>query len=167
MWDGPHPFIPPNDLLSQLSSSGWSSHTQHLLWLPYDLALISHSSSDLQNMLHIVSTYARQWWYSLNADKSAIVVIGESPASRAKNHPLQHWFVSGEMIPEKDSQHHLGVLRTVSPSSSARTSECCSGGRSTFFSCNAVGFRFGSLHPVTTQRLSAYQFYSTEANYGT
>ena len=93
--------------------------------------------------------------------------IWESPPTRAKNRPLWQWFVSGENIPEKGSQHHLGILRTVSPSSSARTSEHCSAGRSAFFSCNAVGLavctpsqRKGYIRP------SAYQSYCTEANYG-
>ena len=102
-----------------LNSLPLAIHVRNIFWgspmYADDLALISHSSSDLQSMLDIVSTYAWQWRYSLNADKSAIVVIGESPATRAKNHPLRQWFVSGENIPEKDSQHHLGILRTVSP----------------------------------------------------
>ena len=146
-----------NDLYSQQFSSGHGVHIHDIFCGSHmyadDLALISHSNSDLQSMLDIVSTYAQKWRYNSNADKSAIVLIGESPASRAKNRPLRQWFVSGEKIPEKDAQHHLGILHSVSPSSSARTSERCSAGRSAFFSCNAVGFRFGCLHPVTTLRL--------------
>ena len=46
---------------------------------------------------------------------------------------LRKWFVGGSPILECDSQHHLGILRTVSPSSILRTTERCSSGRSAFF----------------------------------
>ena len=119
-----------NDLLSQLSSSGYGVrvHNSSPMYAD-DLALISHSSSDLQDMLDIVSNYAQKWRYKMNAEKSSILVFGESLAVRTRNRPLRHWFVSGESIPEKDSQHHLGFLRTVSSSSAAHTSERCSAGR--------------------------------------
>ena len=118
-----------------------------------DLALISSSEADLHHMLSMVSDYALMWRYHFNAAKSAVLVFGESPVSRKKNRPLRKWLVSGSPIPECDSQHHLGILRTVSPSSVLRTIERCSSGRSAFFALNAVGSRFGCLHPSTSFRL--------------
>ena len=59
----------------------------------------------------------------------------------------------GSPIPECNSQHHLGILRTVSPSSVLRTTEHCSSGRSAFFAFSAVRSRFGYLHPSTSFRL--------------
>ena len=107
-----------NDLLSQLSSSGYGVRVHNIFcgspMYADDLALISHSSSDLQDMLDIVSNYAQKWWYKMNAEKSSILVFGESLAVRTRNRPLRHWFVSGESIPEKDSQHHLGFLLIIS-----------------------------------------------------
>ena len=51
-----------NDLLSQLSSSGYGVHVRNIFcgspMYADDLALISHSNTDLQSMLDIVSTYA-------------------------------------------------------------------------------------------------------------
>ena len=46
-----------------------------------DLTLISASAADLQSMLDIVSRYASLWRYELNAQKSAILVFGESAVS--------------------------------------------------------------------------------------
>ena len=46
----------------------------------------------------------------------------------------------------------------MSPSTAQRTSEHCSAGRSAFFGLNAIGSRFGCLHPVTILRL--YKTYS-------
>ena len=57
------------------------------------------------------------------------------------------------IIPECDVQRHLGVVRSVHPSSVLRTVEHCSAGRSTFFALNTVGSRFGCLHPTTSYRL--------------
>ena len=46
-----------------------------------------------------------------------------------------------------------GILRSVLPSSVHRTTEQCSSARSAFFALNAVGSRFGSLHPCTSFEL--------------
>ena len=48
-----------------------------------DLALVAGSPEELQAMLDIVSHYASQWHYQLNSSKSVILVLGESPRSRA------------------------------------------------------------------------------------
>ena len=118
-----------------------------------DLALVSESDSDLQSMLNIVTHYATTWRYKLNASKSSILVIRESNRSRTQNRQTRSWHVCGDPLPEKDTQHHLGILRSVSPSTAQRTSERCSAGRSAFFGLNAIGSRFGCLHPVTILHL--------------
>ena len=146
-----------NELLCQLSSSGYGVYVHNIFcgspMYADDLALVGHSISDLQNMLNIVSNFPFDWWYKLNASKSAVVVIGEAQAARIRNSKQRQWHISGEQILEKDSYHHLGILRSSTSSSFAHTAECCSAGRSAFFCCNAVGSRFGCLHPATTLRL--------------
>ena len=118
-----------------------------------DLALISDSAAELQLMLNIVDSYSSYWRYSINARKSAILVFGESPNSRAHCRPRRYWSINNATIPEADKQHHLGVLRTVYPTSVQRTVERCSAGRGAFFALNVVGTRFGCLHPLTSLRL--------------
>ena len=49
-------------------------------------------------------------------------------------------------IPECDTHSHLGILRSVLPSSVHRTTERCSSAQSAFFALNAVGSHFGCLH---------------------
>ena len=81
-----------------------------------------------------------------------------NPSTPERHSVLQrNWSVCGEKIPEKDSYHHLGILRSVTISTLPRTSERCSSGRSAYFSLNAVGARFGCLHPITVLRL--YKIY--------
>ena len=95
--------------------------------------------------------YAFRWRYQLNAQKSSILVFGKSPISWKQNRTNRKWLLSGTVIPERNTQHHLGILhRTVHSSSISRTIEHCSAGKSAFF---AVGSMFGCLHPTTSFRL--------------
>ena len=95
--------------------------------------------------------YAFRWRYQLNAQKSSILVFGKSPVSWKQNRTNRKWLLSGTVIPERNTQHHLGILhRTVHSSSIGRTIERCSAGKSAFF---AVSSMFGCLHPTTSFRL--------------
>ena len=146
-----------NALLDQLSTSSFGVSIEGVFcgapMYADDLALIGTSEVDLQNMLDIVSSYALMWHYELNAQKSAILVLGESSVSRQRNRSRREWTVGGDVIPECDSQKHLGILHTVYSTSIHRTVERCSAGRSAFFALNAVGSRFGCLHPTTSLKI--------------
>ena len=146
-----------DDLLDRLSTSGYGVSIDGVYcgapMYADDLALISDSEAGLQHMLDIVSEYAHLWRYRFNLSKSSVLVFGETSVSRKKNRITRKWWLSGDSIPECDTQHHLGVLRSVSPSSALRTAERCSSGRSAFFALNGIGSRFGCLHPSTSLRL--------------
>ena len=96
------------------------------------LAFISDSPEGLQHMLDIVSSYAHSWRYVINAQKSAILVLGESPRSRQQLRSSRSWYIHNNIIPESDSYHHLGVLRSVYTSTVSCTVERYSVARSTF-----------------------------------
>ena len=117
------------------------------------LALIASSPGELQRMLDIVTQYASQWQYSLNPDKSVVMVIGEAARRRAQARVSRRWLLGGRTLQEVDEQFHLGILRIVHPSTIHCTLERCTSGRSAFFALNSVGSRFGSLHPLTSCRL--------------
>ena len=140
-----------------LQNSGYGVHIDSIFcgapMYADDLALICDSPTDLQAMLNIVSSYASFWRYKINADKSCIMVFGESPQSRLKNRLSRAWYINNSIIPECDEHHHLGILRSVLPSSIYRTTERCSAGRSSFYALNTVRLRFGCLHPLTSLRL--------------
>ena len=109
--------------------------------------------TSIQAMLDIASSYARKWRYTFNAWKSVVLVFGENSRSRMTARMSRQWTLDGSVICEADEYHHLGVLRSVSPSSAVRTSERCAAGRSAFFALNGVGTCFGCLHPITLFRL--------------
>ncbi len=84
-------------------------------------------------MFDIVTAFARRWRYQINPDKSAIIVFGEAPRTRARARLSRIWVLSGSPVREVDEIHHLGFLRTTSPSTIHRTNERCTAGRSAFF----------------------------------
>ena len=98
-----------------------------------DLALVASSSEELQQMLNIVSKYASCWQYSLNADNSVVMMVGETSKTRVRARTSRKWLLGDHNIQEVDEQHHLGILRTVYSTSVHRTTERCTSGRSAFF----------------------------------
>ena len=118
-----------------------------------DLALIASSPESLQAMLNVVYSYSCKWRYKINPHKSAILVFGESSQSRQRYRQVRHWSLGNTNILERGEINHLGILRTVHNSTISRANERATAGRSAFFSLNAIGARFGSLHPSTTLKL--------------
>ena len=121
-----------------------------------DLALVASSPEELQAMLDLVATYADKWQYQLNADKSSVMVLGESAKTRLSACSSRKWYIGQEEISETDEQHHLGILRSVLTSTIHRTSERCTAARRSFFALNSICSRFGCPHPLTS-----YQLYQT------
>ena len=118
-----------------------------------DLALLADSPDVLQSMLNIANEYATRWRYSFNASKSVVLVLAESVKSRDLNRLNRVWKLGDSVVQEVDEQHHLGILRSVLNSTVQNTNERCSACRSAFYALNAVGSRFGSLHPTTSFKL--------------
>lgn len=52
-----------------------------------NLALIASSPEELQQMLDIVTQYVSHWQYSLNPNKSVVMVIGEFARMRGEPTP--------------------------------------------------------------------------------
>ena len=116
-----------------------------------DLALIAGSPESLQAMLNTVFSYSCKWKYKINPHKSSILVLVSQ--SRQRNRQVRHWSRGNTSILEHDEINHLGILRTVHNSTISRTNRRATAGRSAFFSLNAIGARFGNLHPSTSIKL--------------
>ena len=92
----------------------------HVNFIPFQIyffqlsrALVASSPEELQAMLDIVATYADKWQYQLNADKSSVMVLGESAKTRLSGRLSRKWYIGREEISETDEQHHLGIGRSV------------------------------------------------------
>ena len=70
------------------------------------------SPEELQAMLHvdIVHNYAQKWRYNLNANKSVVMVLGETSCTRKSAHSTRNWTIGNEVLKEVDEQHHLLYL---------------------------------------------------------
>ena len=90
---------------------------------------------------------------STPSNRPSSSLVSHHLATRSRNRPSRSWKLGPDLVPECDSQRHLGILRLVSSSKLLRISERCSAGRSSFYALNAVGSRFGCLHPTTSLRL--------------
>ena len=146
-----------DELLDILADSGLGVHVSGFYcgapMYADDLALVASVPADLQAMLSIVHSYARKWRYQLNESKSVVMVFGEASVTRRRERLSRKWILGDVAISEVDETHHLGILRSVSSSTVDRTNERASAARSAFFALNAVGSRFGCLHPLTSLKL--------------
>ena len=92
-----------SDLLYNLERSGLGTHIDNIYCgsptYADDMALVSHSPTNLQLMLDIVSEYAHKWEYTINPSKSQILIF--SSQSQIHHHLAQHftWKVGGYPIP--------------------------------------------------------------------
>ena len=146
-----------DELLDQLSASKIGASISDIYcgapMYADDLALVAGSQGALQSLLDMVDRYARKWRYSLNSSKSVIMVFGEATRTRERERCQREFRLGEEEVLEVDEQHHLGILRSVSSSTIARTNGRAAACRSAFYSFNSVGSRFGSLHPLTSLKL--------------
>jgi hypothetical protein len=133
-----------DELLDILTQSGYSVSIGVYCGSPMyadDLALVASSPEELQAMMDIVATYyANKWQYQLNANKSSVMVLGESIKMRLGARSVRKWYIGQDEISETDEQHHLG---TVISSTIYRTKERGTSARSSFFALNS---KFGCLH---------------------
>ena len=110
-------------------------------------------------MLDIVTTYADKWQYQLNANKSSIMVLGESAKTKLSARSSRKWYIGQKEVSETDEQHHLGILRTVITTTIHRTSERCTSARSSFFALISIGSRSGCLHLLTLAVPTSHSFF--------
>jgi hypothetical protein len=71
-----------------------------------DIVLLAESESELQSMMDIVSTMAREWRFEMNDTKSKVMVFRDKNAKRVKK---ADWLLGGKVISEVDEYKYLGV----------------------------------------------------------
>ena len=111
-----------------------------------DVALLSNSSAELQQMLEITFDYVRHWHYKINSSKSAVIVT-----SKSKQSTRSAWVVNGLTIEEKVTHPHLGISK-----SGARhdpTDSIIGTGLRTFYALSGTGAYTGGLIPTLVSQL--------------
>ena len=114
-----------SDLLTQLENSGFGTYIESIYCgaptYADDMSLVTHSPSDLQAMLDIVTQYAFKWEYSINPSKSQIIIVSNKPSIRSQFSTAFSWSVCSKSIPIVESTTHLGILVSSSSSTIERT----------------------------------------------
>ena len=89
-----------------------------------NLAVIAESNTALQAMLNLVYNFSLQWHYQLQAQKSAVLVFGQSASSCSHKRAQRMWHIGSKVVHKRDSYHHSGVLRSASLSSNTTLERC-------------------------------------------
>lgn len=118
-----------------------------------DIALLALTPKELQLMIDTCVKYFKMWRSLLNADKSLVVVFGESLQAWKKLSPLRVWKAGNNIIKESRSATHVGVVLSADFSSSERTKLACTKGRGALMSLAGAGVRPKGLNPLTSSNL--------------
>ena len=102
-----------NTLLVTLQDSGLCCSLARLKTSPLgyadDVAAASTSKNSTDRILDIVHQHSCQWRYDLNADKSAVLVFGETTAQNRNHIKYRHYRLGSEKVPERTNYDHVGI----------------------------------------------------------
>ena len=138
-----------NSLLNVLDVSNLCCNIGDLRATPLgyadDMAAASTSKNKIDQVLAIVHVHSGKWRYDLNANKSAVMVYGETERINKRN--IQHRFyrLGSEKVPEKTMYDHVGIKSCNCNKYIARTNDKISKGRRALSAASALGIKRGGL----------------------
>ena len=124
------------------------NHYAGVIVLADDVALVSTSPSDLQEMLNITHEYTKTWRYRINPTKSSIVIFNDKTHNPS---PPHSWTLGSEPIHLSKQHPHLGILK--SSSRHDPTDQIIMKGTKTFYAMTGAGAYTGGLLPHHCARL--------------
>ena len=105
-----------NSLLVTLKDSDMCSKIYNVKTSPLgyadDLAVANTDKRKVDLMLHIVNKHSLKWRYFFNADKSAVLVFGETKRENLVNSNNRTYRLGSSYIKEKTSYDHVGFKPT-------------------------------------------------------
>ena len=123
-------------------------HYAGVIVLADDVALLSTSPSELQEMLNITQKYTQAWRYRINPSKSSIIIFN----NRSKDATEPHTWRLGDDPIQLAKQHpHLGILKSSTKHDPA--DKMISKGIQTFYALTGAGAYTGGLLPHHCARL--------------
>ena len=131
---------------ARLGCSFYGRYTGVLV-LADDVALISTSPQDLQDMLDLTLAYSNTWRYKINPKKSAVIVINKKPSSNS----VSEWHMGDFTMKESSRHPHLGIIK--SGSRIDPTIDMISRGYKTFFSLTGTKQSAQRLTPSLCEHL--------------
>lgn len=118
-----------------------------------DISLIAASPLKLQLMINTVVDYAETWKFSINVNKSSILIMSKS--SQKRNSRDFIWTARSEILKVTDSTIHVGIPLSSSMKCNVKVEKACQKGRNAFHSI--AGFdmhgKTPRLNPITLAKL--------------
>jgi hypothetical protein len=115
-----------------------------------DITILALSKANLEAMLDCCYTYACDWRFNFNVNKSVVIVFNES----ASNHkPTRSWCIGGHPIKEVDVVVHLGSTLTKDLRQTVNINNACQKARGSFLGLINCGLHAGGFHPLTSLKI--------------
>ncbi len=118
-----------------------------------DIALVSLSPQNLQEMLTICGSYSRKWRFHFNTSKTKVMVFGESVNTGAKLSNIRQWGLLQSNLQEVDSHTHVGVQLNNKLRCNTQVDHACNKARRTLFSLIGYGVRPEGLSVLSASKL--------------
>ena len=113
-----------------------------LVVLADDVALLSSSPTELQEMLDIVDNYSKHWRYKINPSKSCVISFNTSGKNMTQP-PV--WTLGTDVLPSMLQHPHLGIIKSSIKRNPAEA--MVSKGVRTFYALTGAGAYTGGLLP--------------------
>lgn len=118
-----------------------------------DVALLSLTKTELDDMMDLCYRYSCMWRYTLNPEKSVVLVFGESPSLHKRLSAKRQWKLGNDPVREKNNHRHVGISLSSSMKNTEVISTACQKLRSSFFALVGSGLQPGSTSPLTLFKL--------------
>ena len=142
-----------NSLLVSLKDTGMCSKIYNVKTSPLgyadDLAVANTDKRKVDLVLRIANKHSLKWRYYFNADKSAVLVYGESKRENLNNSKNRTYKLGSNFIKEKTSYDHVGYKTCTDRFSTIRITEKVSKGRRTLNATTGLGIKKGGLSMST------------------
>ena len=138
-----------NTLFVTLQDSGLCCALTRLKTSPLgyadDVAAASTSKNNTDRILSIGQLHSCKWRYDLNADKSAVLVYGETAAQNRNNIQYRQYRLGSEKVPERTNYDHVGIKNCNGGVYTERTVNKISKSQKALSAASALGIKRGGL----------------------
>ena len=114
-----------------------------------DVALLALTKHDLEAMMKICYVYSCRWRYSLNPQKTVILVFGESATKQKKLSDSRCWRLGEKPVKEHPSHRHVGITLSSTFNNTDRILIATQKIRKSFFSLIGAGLHPSRVNPST------------------
>ena len=146
-----------NPLIQELIASKLCSVVSEIPTSPVgyadDLATASTAKCNVDMVMRIAHQHSCKWRYKFNAQKSAVMVHGESSNESKRNSALRQYRIGNDKVSERYNYDHVGVKSCLNGNFEARTCEKIKKGRRALNSVLSVGIKKKGINMCTSNMI--------------